>query len=460
MLSKTQEKETIFEEIDFLPSEEETAPAPVKKNRRPVYIVSAILLLAAIGGLIYWLYARQFETTDDAFIESDIVQISPKVASYVAKVYVKENQYVRKGDLLVELDSRDFEARVAQAQAQLAVVRAQHGRAKATVSLTRQTTNAGQLQARSNVQTAQSNVEQTRSASGVKQSAILQTQAAVKTAQANLAQVQAQIPSAESVVELAQADANRYRELFNRGDISGQRYQQAVAALQSAQAQLNAVRKQVEAEQSRVNEANANVAIARNEYQTSLAQIELTKSQVNESAGKLQEAQSAPQRIAVDESEVTTADAQIRQAETNAAQTELELSYTKIYAPEDGYVTRRTVQEGQFVQPGTALMAISQSEVWIVANFKETQLERMSVGQPVEIHVDAYPSRAFRGKIESFQAGTGSRFSVLPAENASGNFVKVVQRVPVKIVFDEKPENIHLLVPGMSVQPKVKVRGN
>lgn len=460
MLSKTQEKETIFEESDFFAPEEETEPAPAKKDRRPIYIGGAVLLVAAIGGLIYWFYARQFETTDDAFIESDIVQISPRIASYVAKVHVKENQFVKKGDLLVELDAGDFEARLAQAQAQLAVARAQHGRARANVDLTRQTTNAGQLQARSNVETAQTNVQQTRSASAVKQSAVWQAETAVKTAQANLARAQAQIPSAEAAVVLAQADAGRYKELYNRGDISGQRNQQAIAALQAAQAQLNALRKEVEAEQSRVNEANANVAVARNEYQTALAQIELTKSQVNESTGKLQEAQSAPQRIAVDESEVTTADAQIRQVETTAAQAELELGYTKIYAPEDGYVTRRIVQEGQFVQPGTALMAISQSEVWVIANFKETQLERMEIGQPVEIYVDAFPSRTFHGKIESFQAGTGSRFSVLPAENASGNFVKVVQRVPVKIVFDEKPADIQKLFPGMSVQPKVKVRGN
>lgn len=460
MLSKTQEKETIFEESDFFAPEEKTEPRPAKKNRRPIYIVSAILLVAAISAFAYWLYARQFETTDDAFIESDIVQVSPRIASYVVKVYVKENQFVKKGDLLVELDSRDFQARLAQTQAQIAVARAQHGRAQATVDLTRQTTNAGQMQARSNVETARTNVQQTRSVSAVKQSAVLQAETAVKTAQANLAQAQAQIPSAEAAVVLAQADANRYKELYNRGDISGQRYQQSVAALQAAQAQINALRKQVEAEQSRVNEANANVAVARNEYQTALAQIESSKSQVNESTGKLQEAQSAPQRIAVDQSEVTTADAQIRQVEATAAQAELDLSYAKIYAPEDGYVTRRTVQEGQFVQPGNPLMAISRSNVWVIANFKETQLERMEVGQPVEIYVDAFPSRTFRGRIESFQAGTGSRFSVLPAENASGNFVKVVQRVPVKIVFDEKTSDIQKLFPGMSVQPKVKVRGN
>lgn len=458
MLSETHEKEAIFEETDFVSSSGDSQEElPKKRNLKPVYVVGSILLAAAVCGFFYWLYARQFETTDDAFIESDIVQISPRLASYVAKVYVKENQFVKKGDLLVELDARDFEAKLAQARADLAVAQAQYGRAQAGVNLTRQTTSAGKVQAFSGVQTAQTNVEQMRLASSVKQAAILQAQTSVKTAQSHLAKAQAQVPSAESAVEMAQADATRYRELFNRGDISGQRYQQSATALQAAQAELNALRRQVEAEQSKVEEAKANVGLAQREYETALAQVAMTKSQVNESAGKLQESEAAPQRIAVDQSEVTT-DAFIRRAETAVMQAELELGYTKIYAPEDGFVTRRAVQEGQFVQPGATLMALSQSAVWVIANFKETQLGRMAIGQSVDIYVDAYPGRKFEGKIESFQAGTGSRFSVLPAENASGNFVKVVQRVPVKIVFENKPGDVQMLFPGMSVQPKVRVR--
>ena len=156
---------------------------------------------------------------------------------------------------------------------------------------------------------------------------------------------------------------------------------------------------------------------------------------------------------------MTTAEAGILAAEAAVRQAELELSYSKIYAPEDGYVTRKNVEEGQLVQVGAPLMAISQSdEVWVVANFKETQLENMQIGQPVDIKVDAFPSESFHGKVESFQAGTGSKFSVLPAENATGNYVKVVQRVPVKIVFDDPPEKIKRLVPGMSVEPSVTVR--
>ncbi|HTH52114.1 MAG TPA: HlyD family secretion protein, partial [Pyrinomonadaceae bacterium] len=174
---------------------------------------------------------------------------------------------------------------------------------------------------------------------------------------------------------------------------------------------------------------------------------------------RLTDANAAPERVAVSQSSTETARAQIAAAEAAVHQAEQDLSYSRIYAPEDGFVTRKTVEEGQLVQIGTPLMAISQSdEIWVVANFKETQLENMRVGQKVDIDVDAYPSKTFHGHVESFQAGTGSRFSLLPAENATGNFVKVVQRIPVKIVFDDQPDDVHLLAPGMSAEPTVKVR--
>ncbi len=441
-------------------SDEIKSAEPVKKKRRlPLFIVGGILLLAAIGGFIYWLYVRQFESTDDAFIEADVVQISPKISAYVAKVYVKGNQQVHKGDLLVDLNPQDFEARLEQAKAQLRTAQAQKNQSQANVDLTRKTTQASQNQARSNVQTAQTNVEQTKVAADAKQSQIRQAQSGVKTAQANLAQTRTQIPQAQANLELAQKEYNRRLALFNNGDISRQSLDQATTTLQTSQAQLDAARKQVDAAQSRVGEAQANVVTAQDNYRQSLAQVDLTRSQVDESTGRLQDAQAAPERIAVSESQIGTSEASIEQAETAVRQAELDLSYTKIYAPEDGFVTRKTVEEGQLVQPGAALMALSLSDdIWVVANFKETQLELMRIGQPVDIKVDAYPNETFHGKIESFQVGTGSRFSVLPAENATGNYVKVVQRIPIKIVFDEKPDKVHLLAPGMSVEPRVKVK--
>ncbi len=447
-------------ERETKPSEtEDQKEKSEKRSKLPFIIIGVVVLVGAIGGLFYWLNARHYESTDDAFVDGDVVQISPKVSAYVAKVYVKSNQPIHKGELLVELDTKDYEAKLEQAKAQLRAAQAQKNQSQAQVELTRKTVNASQNQARSGVESAQNNVEQTRAAAGAKQSQIRQAQGAVKTAQANLAQLQALAPQVEANFNLAQKEYNRRRSLYNTGDISKQLFDEAVNAWQTAQAQVAAAQKQIQAAQSHVNETQAAVATAQENYRQSLSQIELTKSQVGESVGQLQDANAAPERINVSQSQIGNAEAAIAQAEATVHQAELELSYTKIYAPEDGIVTRKSVEEGQLVQSGTPLMALSQSdEIWVVANFKETQLESMRVGQPVDIEVDAYPNQTFHGKIESFQAGTGSRFSLLPSENATGNYVKVVQRIPVRIVFDEQPDKLHLLAPGMSVAPSVKVR--
>ncbi len=431
------------------------------RSKLPFIIIGAVILIGAVGGLIYWLNARHYESTDDAFIDGDIIQISPKVSAYVTKIYVDSNQFVHKGDLLVELNTKDYEARLEQAQAQLLAAKAQKNQSQTQVALTRATTGANQTQAQSGVEAARNNVEQQRAAADAKQSQIRQAQSAVKTAQANLRQTEALGPQIEADLNLAQKEYNRRLNLYNSGDISKKLLDEAINALQTARAQLDAANKQVQAAQSRVNEAQSNVNVAQNNYQQSLAQVQLTKSQVGESIGQLQDANAAPERIAVNEAQIGNAEAGIAQAEAAVHQAELELSYTKIFAPEDGTVTRKTIEEGQLVQIGTPMMALSQSDdIWVVANFKETQLTDMRIGQPVDVVVDAYPDQTFQGKIESFQLGTGSRFSLLPSENATGNYVKVVQRVPVKIVFDKQPDDdkVHLLAPGMSVEPSVKVR--
>lgn len=441
---------------------ESDEPAEKPKNgkrRKFIYIGGGVFLILAVVGLVYWLYARQFESTDDAFIDGDIIQINPNVSAHVIKIPVKSNQFVHTGDLLVELDDSDLQVKLKQAKAQLETAKSQRDQAKANASLTVKTTTASKTQALSNVQTARSNVDQTKAAAGAKQTQIQQSQAAARTAQANLAQVRAQVPQAESNVRLAQVEYDRRLTLFKKGDISQQSLDQGTNALQTAQAQLNAAQKEVLAAQSRVDEANAAVLTANENYKQSLAQVGLTQSQVGESQGRLADANAAPERVDVTQSQVEVAEAVVAAAEAAVAQAELDLSYTKIFAPGDGFVTRKTIEEGQLVQVGTPLMAISQSDdIWVVANFKETQLENMQIGQPVDVYVDAFPSESFHGKVESFQAGTGSRFSVLPSENATGNYVKVVQRVPIKIVFDDPPEKVKRLSPGMSVEPRVKVR--
>jgi membrane fusion protein (multidrug efflux system) len=439
--------------------ESDDAPADTGKRRRLFIIGGIAALVVIVAGTLYWLYSRQFETTDDAFVEADITQVAPKVAAYVRKIYVSNNQYVHKGDVLVDLDPADLQIHLQQAKAQLEQARSQRHVAAATVDLTEKTASAGQQTAKSNVESARQNVEQQRLASQARQSQISQAEAAARTARASLGQTQAQIPGARSNVQLAQVEYDRRLNLFNRGDISRENLDQAQNRLQTAKAALNEAQQSAIAAQSRVNEAEANVRTAQETFRQSVAQVGLTQSQVGESQGRLQDAAAAPERVEVSESQVGTAEAAIQAAEVAVAQAELELSYAKITAPEDGFVTRKTVEEGQLVQVGTPLMAISQSDdVWVVANFKETQLEFMQPGQKVSIEVDAFPSEDFEGHVESLQAGTGSRFSVLPAENATGNFVKVVQRVPVKIVFDEPAEKVKRLVPGMSVEPTVKVR--
>jgi membrane fusion protein, multidrug efflux system len=207
-----------------------------------------------------------------------------------------------------------------------------------------------------------------------------------------------------------------------------------------------------------LKEAETDIRIAENLYDQSLAEVETVKSESNESLGRLAATKSYPEKIAIEESEIGAAEAKISEAEAAVNQAELELSYSKIFAPQDGFVVRNVVQEGSLVQPDQSLMAITQNEIWVIANFKETQLERIKIGQIVEIKIDAYPNSIFYGKLDSFQAATGGRMSVLPADNATGGFVKVVQRVPIKIVFDEIPDKKYFLVPGMSAVPKVHVR--
>ncbi len=301
-------------------------------------IVPAILVL--VLGSSYLRFAMSRESTDDAFIQGHIVSVSAKVDGHITRVYVQDNQWVEKGDLIAELDPRDFQVSLDLASAALSA--------------------------------AQAIAEQS-------------------IAQVGIALVEA---------ARAEKDYNRYRQLFDaNGGVTQQQVDNAAAAAQSAAAQLEAANKQVAAVQAKSSEAKAAFE-----------------------------------------------------------QAQLNLSYTKICAPQSGRVTNKALEEGEYIRVGQSLMMIVPREVWVVANFKETQLKYMNPGQPVKIKVDAYPQKAFKGHIDSIQAGTGAIFSLLPPENATGNFVKVVQRVPVKIVFDEDPNEIKMLSPGMSVVPEVKIK--
>ena len=437
-------------------------PAPRKRPlyRRPRFLIAAVLILlvGAFFGIRYWLYARSHESTDDAFIDAHITQVSPKVSGYVVKVYVESNQQVNKGDLLAEIDPRDYQARLDQAKAALAAGEARLKEARSGVELTRANTRANVQQASGTVQQARAGVAASRAQAAAERTRVTQAGATVNTAQANLQQAQAQVNAAQAEVVRANADVARYQELYSKDEVSRQRLDQAIATARTAEAQLQAAREKVAAATSQVREMQAAQNASAENARRAQAQIAAAQAQVQEAQGRFAQANTAPQQVAVSEAQAQTASASIEQLQAAVAQAELELSYTKIYAPDTGRVTHKSVEQGALVQSGQPLMAIVPGDVWVTANFKENQIGLMQPGQPVEITVDAYPDKTFKGHVDSIQAGTGARFSLLPAENATGNYVKVVQRVPVKIVFDEPPDPRHMLAPGMSVEPEVKIR--
>jgi membrane fusion protein (multidrug efflux system) len=338
----------------------------------PFMIFFAVVCLLLIGGFIYWLHARNFETTDDAFIDGHVIPISPQISALVSAVHVDDNQSVHKGDLLVELDPTDYQAALAQAQGAEAAAKGKVEQAKASITAS--------------------------------QSAVSQAQAQLDAAQVNL--------------DISNRDLARYQGLDERAK-SQQQLDTTEAAQKTAAAQVQQAKAQLATSQSQVSSAQAAVVAAQGDEQKA-------------------------------------------QADTNRAK--INLGYCRIVAPSDGRITNKSVDPGIYVTSSSQLLVLIPSDVWIVANFKETQLDLMQPGQPVTIRVDAYPAHDLRGKVQSIQAGTGSRFSVIPSENATGNFVKVVQRVPVKITFDDgvngnvNSDPNRLLSPGMSVEPSVQVR--
>lgn len=397
-------------------------PEPVAPGRPwfrrplPMLAMLVVVVIVLIVGIRYLRYAMTHESTDDAFVQAHVVAISPKVANYVSRVHIDDNQHVSKGDLLVELDPRDFEARLAQARANLAAAVAQHRGAAINTRVVETTSGAGVVQAEASLQAAE------------RQAASARSQEAA---------ARAKVAAAGAEATRAAADVQRYQRLVRYGDVSRQARDNAVAANQSGAANLDAARK---AEQAAAD---------------TLQQIE---SQVGEARARLASAKAAPEQVAYSRAQTEQAAAQIAQMEAAQRQAELNLSYTKIYAPETGRITRKSVEPGAYVQVGQTLFSIVPDQFWVVANFKETQLEYMRPGQPATVRVDAYPDKPFKGHVDSIQAGSGAAFSLLPPENATGNYVKVVQRVPVKIVIDEAPDPNRVISPGMSVVPEVEVR--
>ena len=390
---------------------------------------------------------------------------------------VSDNQDVAAGEILAEIDPTDYQTRVQQTQAALGVAQARENSAAASLDLIKAQNAATLTQAQGAVEVAKGAVEQAQAGIDQAKAGEEQAQAGVEVAQATVRASQAQAQSAKADVAAAQAESTRRAEDLKRYEgldaraVSQQVRDAARAAADSAAAQLSAAEKRQSASeeavvqnQSRVAAALAQVKTAQAAIAQAVAALAQAKSRGAEAQGVLQAAQTGPQQQATSEAQVKTAQAAVEQAKADLQAAQQQLAYTKIFAPVSGRVTRKSVQPGQFVDAGRVLLSVVDPNVWVTANFKETQITRMHAGQSVDIRVDAYPGRTFEGRIESIQAGTGARFSLMPPENATGNFVKVVQRVPVKIVFDNQGSTgaaaAQLLGPGMSAVPKVRIAGN
>jgi membrane fusion protein (multidrug efflux system) len=421
-------------------------------------VALVLLMLGAIYGVPYYAYVVSHEWTDNAVIEGHIVPLSPNVGGRILAVHVTDNQPVKEGELLVELDPRDYAIRLAQARAALQAARARQQAAESNVELTQVAASAGVQQALAGIEWAKAAVQTAGAQVAAAHSRFEQARAQVETALAHVEQARAQVMAAEAEATRADADVERLRDLYRRDQVARQEFDHATATARTARAQLTAARQRVAAAQAQVAEARAAQQVAVEIRRQAESQVAEAQARAGEAAARLAAARGEPHQVAVSRSQAELASAEVEQARAAVQQAELELSYTRIYAPEHGRVTRKIAEEGAYVQPGQTLMALVRDAVWVVANFKETQLTYMRPGQPAEIEVDAYPGVVFKGHVDSIQAGTGARFSLLPPENATGNFVKVVQRIPVKIVFHGPPDADQLLAPGMSAVPAVQVK--
>jgi membrane fusion protein (multidrug efflux system) len=379
------------------------APVDTRKKVRTRLAVGLGVGALALVGLLWWLHARKFEDTDDAQVDGYISSISPRVPGTVVRVLVEDNQSVHPGDLLVELDTADLEVTVAQARAAVAQAEAAFAAEQPNVSITA-TSN------RTTVQVAEDEVA---------------------NAQADLEAAQRDLEQAEANDRFAQQQRQRATQLLASQTIPQAEFDQRATAAEVTRAAVAAARKHVDQRVARLQTAQARLAEARSNAPRQL---------ISREAG-----------LSVRQANLELARAQLRQAQLN-------LGYAKVLAPVAGIVGKRSVNLGDRVQPGQQLMSLTQNgTLWVTANFRETQIEHMQPGQPASVHVDAV-DRDYDGSVESFAGATGSRFSLLPPENASGNYVKVVQRIPVRITLKPGQPEVERLRPGMSAEPKVRVR--
>jgi len=390
---------------------------PARKQGSAFRIGLAIgIVIVVIAGYFVYRYVSSYESTDDAQVDGHVNSISARITGHVVKLNVRDNEYVQAGTVLVEIDPADYQVAYDRAKADFEDAEATAAAAGANVPITSVNTT-------SQVSATQADVNSAR--------------AGIQVAQQQFEAAKAQLQEAEANNVKAQNDLVRYKQLVDKQEISQQQYDQATAAAKGSAAGVEAARASADAAQQQVTQA-----------QGKLVQAQASRAYAN----------TAPKQMQAIRARASAALADAERKKADLEQARLNLLYTKIIAPVNGIVSDRTVEVGQNVAPGQELMkVINLDDVWITANFKETQLRNMKVGQRVTIDVDAN-GRDYKGKVDSIAGASGARFSLLPPENATGNYVKVVQRIPVKVVLDPGSNNDHQLRPGMSVEPKVWVR--
>jgi membrane fusion protein (multidrug efflux system) len=387
------------------------AVPPVNSRRRKAMMLFVVAALLTVGsGVFYWLYRQTHISTDDAYVEGPVHPVAARISGKVVEVLVEDNQPVKQGMPLLRIDPEPYAVREAAAGSAVSAATADLTGAKSDIAAAKADIRA----AREDVAAAQAQLDQAR--------------IAVEAARSRLTLAEAQF--AQDV-----RDAERASSLYERQSISRQRFEETQTALDVGRARYN---------------------LAKEELRLAEAAIPTHEAQISRRKAILAQRQAA---LAQREARVGQQNALVRQRESALAEAKLFRQYTDVVAPVDGYVTRKTVEEGQVVSPGQPLLAVADlSDVWVVANYKETQIENIRPGQPVSIRIDTFSGKKFHGKVQSIMAGTGSAFSLFPPENATGNYVKVVQRVPVKIVIDRGEDPGHILRIGMSVVPTVLVR--
>jgi membrane fusion protein, multidrug efflux system len=431
----TTELQLISSETATPETDEHSPSSEVAPRKRPVKLMLAAVGVGAIAsgafGYNWWQYAATHVETDNATVAGHLHPIAARIPGTVQQVLVDDNQWVSKGQLLVKLDPSDYQIKLRQAMADLNAAQQKANTAQVNIALSSKNAQASTTQAQGDIGGAVATIDR--------------AQAQVAEAQAGVPKAQAELAQAEANLTKAQTDYDRYTTLFQQGAISRRDLDTAKQTYDVAVAQRNSAQEGVRQAQAKVAQAQQGVATA---------QAGLTASQ-----GSLEQAEAKGIQTEVSRSDLGTAKAAIVQAQVALKNATQQLSYTNIVAPADGRIGKKTVEVGQQVQATTPLMSLVSNQYWITANFKETQLEKMHPGQRVEIELDAFPHHKFYGQVDSLSPASGAEFALLPPDNATGNFVKVVQRIPVKVVFDAQSlqgyENA--IAPGMSAKVTVEV---